>query len=359
MTAINTIMPVRWNKNEEKFNVFVDRVSPKKIVDYYDDLLRDYFLISNPRFRFVKNYETEWHTFFEQHCAGHTVQEVGEWFYFPWSGELVHYLPDALHQELRTARNKNLITAEEQKRFYNSTVGIAGLSVGSHAALTIAMMGGARRLKLADGDVLSGSNLNRVRYDFTKIGQHKAEIAAQHIFQLNPFAEVELFAEGLSAENIDSFLSGDHPLDVFVEEMDNLEMKIRTRIAAKKFGIPVVMATDNGDNIIVDIERYDLHKDLKIFNGIVGDLTLDEFRNFPPQDLPKLAAKIVGPELITKRMLDSLSEVGKTLYSWPQLGDAASLCGVTVAYLVRKIVLGEKIVEGKVEVSLDKVFNRF
>ncbi|MEK7507973.1 MAG: hypothetical protein AAB602_02730 [Patescibacteria group bacterium] len=146
-------------------------------------------------------------------------------------------------------------------------------------------------------------------------------------------------------------------LDVLVDELDNPELKIRLRLEARKRGIPVIMATDNGDNIIFDIERYDLDKKLMLFNGAAGDLTLEKFKNFQPQDMPRLATQIAGPHVVVPRMLESVFEVGKSLYSWPQLGDAAALAGVSVAYVVKRLALGEQLKSGKLEVNLDSVFD--
>jgi len=119
----------------------------------------------------------------------------------------------------------------------------------------------------------------------------------------------------------------------------------------------VIMATDNGDNVIIDIERYDLDKNIEIFNGAAGHLTVEEFQKIPPQEIPRLATKLAGPNLVVPRMLDSLLEVGRTLYSWPQLGDAATLSGVVLAYLVKRIALGDKTATGKLEVNLDAIFD--
>lgn len=328
----------------------------QEVVDVYRELLEELFLVRNPKYKFDKNYQEPLAAFIQDHIGTTTMEQAGEWFYFPWNKTLTHYLPDELHQEIRTARNKNLITKDEQSAFYNFTVGIVGLSVGSHAALTLSMMGGSRRMKLADPDTISGSNLNRIRYDFTKAGKSKSGIATEQIYQMNPYSEVHEFQNGITQENINEFLSSPK-IDLLIEECDNLEMKIRLRIEARKLGIPVIMATDNGDNVVVDIERYDLDKNLEIFNGVAGNLTLEEFQSFPPQELPKLATKIAGPNFVMPRMLSSLAEVGKTLYSWPQLGDAATLCGATLAYLTKRFALGEKIKSGKLEVNLDAVFD--
>lgn len=94
-----------------------------------------------------------------------------------------------------------------------------------------------------------------------------------------------------------------------------------------------------------------------IFNGVAGRLTLKEFQKILPQNMPGLATKIAGPGFVAPRMLTSLLEVGKTLYSWPQLGDAATLSGVVIAYLVKRMALGEKVQSGKQEVNLDSIFD--
>jgi hypothetical protein len=39
------------------------------------------------------------------------------------------------------------------------------------------------------------------------------------------------------------------------------------------------------------------------------------------------------------------------------LGDAATLSGVAIAYIVRRIALGEKIKSGKIEINLDSIFD--
>ena len=64
-------------------------------------------------------------------------------------------------------------------------------------------------------------------------------------------------------------------------------------------------------------------------------------------------AKIIDVSLVPPRVLDSIPEVGKTIYSWPQLASAATLSGALLAYVVRRIALGESVREGKFEVNLD------
>ncbi len=340
----------QFNREKESFSDFRDRVQPVQTIDRYDLLLEDLFLIRNPRFKFIKEYKDEASAFSEEYIAGREPEDVGEWFYFPWNKTLAHYLPEDEHQEIRTARNRNIITNDEQKKIYDIRVAYAGLSVGSHGALTFAMMGGARKIKIADPDEVSASNLNRLHSDFLSLGRKKTDLVKEHIYQLNPYAEIETFDSGVTEENIDSFLSD---VDVLVEETDNLEVKIRLRLSAREKGIPVVMATDNGDNIIVETERFDIDKTKPLFNGVIGDVDMEMFRSFAPSDLPKMATKIAGTKFVTERMMESLLLVGREIYSWPQLGDAATLSGVAIAYILKRLAIGEPVTEKKVEINLD------
>jgi len=322
-----------------------------RIVDAYKEQLEDIFLIQNPRYRFSMEYREDLEAFIQEHARGKSLQACGKWVYFPWQRMLVHYLDDDLHQEARTARNKNLITKEEQDRFYGFSVGVAGLSVGSHGAITTALMGGSKAMKLADPDVISPSNLNRMRFDFTQMGVNKAELVAQYLYQLNPYAELSVYSNGIDKNNLGEFLDG---LDILIEELDDIEMKVMLREEAKKRGIPVVMATDNGDNIILDIERFDLHPDLPVLYGCLDGIDLKELKASPSKMFEAMA-KIIDVSLVPPRVLESIPEVGKTIYSWPQLASAATLSGALLAYVIRRIALGENVREGKFEVNLDAV----
>jgi tRNA threonylcarbamoyladenosine dehydratase len=291
-----------------------------------------------------------------KHTKGQPLYDCGNWFYYPWLRTVIHFLPDAMHQELRTGRNRNLITSEEQKKFYQSTIGCLGMSVGSHVALTIVMTGGGGTIKLADPDVISGSNLNRIRTGFPNLEVPKTVAVARQITEINPYNKIHLYQKGVDDKILEEFLSRPK-LDVLVEETDQPYIKIKARFLAKKYKVPVIMAADNGDNTIVDVERFDLNSKRKILHGIVGSMRPEDVANVSPGDLPKVIARIAGANMAVPRMLESVREVGKSLYSWPQLGTAASLCGVVLAYIARKITVGDKVRQGRFDVSIEKFFD--
>jgi molybdopterin/thiamine biosynthesis adenylyltransferase len=326
------------------------------VVDGMRDQLEDIFLLRNPRFKFVPHHEEELKLFIESVTPPEGLHAYGTWFFFPWSKMLTHCLPEDEWYEVRTGRNHNLITKAEQKAFADKHVAIAGLSVGSHIALTIAMMGGSRAMTIADPDVLSPSNLNRIRAGSSAIGKKKAHIVAEALCELEPYGSYTVMEDGVNKDNLDEFF---RDVDIVIEETDKLELKILLREEARRRRCPVLMGTDNGDGVIIDVERYDLHPELQLFNGAVGDLTLEMFQNFPPKDLPMLATKIAGPELAHQRMKDSILEVGHTLYSWPQLGSAATACGAVIAYAARRIAAGLPLHEGKYAIDLDAILDPF
>lgn len=352
-------LPVRLDPDNLDYEIAsLNRSAGSRIsvADQYEAQLEELFLLRHPQYRFNRNYQDDFDVFLKSYLGDKPMTATGEWFYFPWLGQIVHYLPDALHQELRTGRNRNLITAEEQAKYYEAKIGVLGMSVGSHVALTIAMTGGGGgRLKLADPDVISGSNLNRIRAGFQSVGLGKTIAVARQIAEMNPYGQIELYEDGLTEDNIGKFLS-EPRLDILVEEMDDPYLKIKVRYAARALGIPVVMAADNGDNTVVDVERYDLDRNLPVLNGVVGDVTPEQFKSFAAEELPRIIARMAGAPLATARMQESVFEVGKSLYTWPQLGNAATLCGAALAYLARRIVLKEDIKSGRYEVNLDSIF---
>ncbi len=151
-------MPEYLDRSRESFLEFKTRIQPSTIVDEYQALLEDLFLIRNPRFKFQKIYTDELTDFIGQYTNNRSLDDCGAWFYFPWNKTIAHYLPHDEHQEIRTARNRNIITKDEQEKLYGLRVAYAGLSVGSHGVATFALMGGARSIHLADPDVVSPSN---------------------------------------------------------------------------------------------------------------------------------------------------------------------------------------------------------
>lgn len=323
----------------------------KQVSDDYEEQQRELFGIKNPSRVYAPGFEEAFQEHYRVLSAAKPLSQDGRWAYFPWRYLAAHILPEEEYRLVRTARNQNLITKEEQEKFYNATIGIGGLSVGSSVAFAIALGGGGKRMKLADMDRLALSNTNRVLAGADRLGMPKVEMAARTIYEINPYAELELHSEGLSPDNIEQFFDG---LDIVIDELDNLAVKYLIREQAKKHHIAVVMAADNGDNAVVDIERYDIDPQPDFFHGRMGEVSYEMLKGLDKFGIGKMITKHVGPENVTERMQQSLTQMGKTIVSWPQLGGAALVNGAAVAYCVRKILNGQPLEANRALVSLDE-----
>ncbi len=326
----------------------------QKVVDDYESQQRELFQVENPNYVYSPEFEGKFSAYLNALQREAPLWQQGRWAYFPWLDLLVHILEDGDFQAVRTARNRNLISEAEQKKFYNSAIGIGGLSVGNSVALAVALQGGGRRFRLADFDMLTLTNLNRIRAGIDCLGMPKVEITARQIYLLNPYAKIELFREGLNKENIRGFFEGPPKLDVFIDELDNLAVKYMAREEARRLRIPVVMGADNGDNAVIDIERYDKEPALPFFHGRIGDVSYKELAGLDKFGIGSTIAKHIGPENTAVRMQESLPVMGKTIVSWPQLGGAALINGSAVAYCVRKILTGQPLERNRALVSLDE-----
>ena len=324
------------------------------ISDDYREQQLELFGVKNPSFVYTQDFKNKFEEYFRNLQCASALREQGNWVFFPWSSTLVHILLEDDFQSVRTARNKNLINKDEQDKFYNATVGIGGMSVGSSIAFALVLQGGARRIKLADMDRLALSNTNRILMGVDNLGVLKVEMAARRIYEINPYAIVEIFPKGLTDKNIETFCKD---LDVVIDELDSFPIKYLIREQCKKWGIPLVQAADNGDNGVVDIERYDLDKNTPFFHGRLGDITYESLCGLDKFGIGKTITRLVGPENVTERMQQSLLEMGKTIVSWPQLGGAALLNGAAVAYCVRKILNGQPLESVRAPLVMDALLD--
>jgi hypothetical protein len=345
------------NKSKDE-RILLELFTKRKIlavIDDYEEQLKELFAINNP----TLVYRPEFYQDFQNHFKTLEKQAAlirhGKWVYFPWNGNLAHILKDQDFQKVRTARNRYLINEEEQAKFYNAVIGIGGLSVGNSVILSIVIQGGGGHIRIADFDRLALSNTNRVRASVASLGIQKSEITARQIYEINPYSKIEIFSDGITKENIDKFFTGSAKLDIMIDELDNIAVKFLIRESAKKYKIPVVMGADDGDNAVVDIERYDREPQPKFFHGRLGDVTYEQLKNLDKFGIGKTITQHIGPENITERMQQSLLAMGKTIVSWPQLGGAAMLNGSAVAYCVRKVLNNEPLEHNRAIISLDEM----
>lgn len=317
------------------------------IIDIVDSALKELFIVENPHLKNSKeNHDKELEEFKKKN------ENYILWTYLPWRNVAIRMPSEEIYFKLRTARNRNIITDEEQRYYRNCHVGIAGLSVGSSIVSSLVMTGGPKNMKIADFDVLETTNLNRLRGKIFDIGKIKTEIAAREVWELDPFTELELWSEGVSRDSVSDFILSPK-LDIFVDEMDSIDVKIASRIICKNNRIPIIMATDNGDSIILDIERFDLEPERNIFHGLLNDYPENDFTNLTFKDWLKIATKIIDADYLTENMQNSLLEIGRSIPSVPQLGTTAAVAGAAVAFAIRRISNKQVLPSGRYVISME------
>lgn len=284
------------------------------------------------------------------------IRNGGDWIYFPWSKILLHCLSQKEYFELRTNRNRELITVLEQKTLAEAHIGIAGLSVGSNIALGLLYQGIGAQFSLAEFDRLETANLNRIRAGIATIGEKKLDVTIQQMYEVEPHMRIHRFAKGLTQKNLKKFLGEKKKLDLIFDEIDDFEMKVRIRFAARAAGIPVLMFASVADKVIIDIERFDLEPERPIFHGLLGDLPeqLLEGKKMTDAEKHQYAVLFVGKENVSERAMQSVGAIGKTLVGRPQLNATVTVSGGIATYLSRKLLLGEKLPSGRRILSFDR-----
>jgi tRNA threonylcarbamoyladenosine dehydratase len=329
-----------------------------KVIDNYDEQFAELYISKNAQL-YKANLSVKRNSIrneLKEHYKNIAPWRKGSWVYYPWSGLLIHVLEKRLLDELLTIRNKILITHDEQEIWSRFRVGCAGMSVGSNGALGITITGGSRSIKLADGAVFSGSNLNRVRAGLRSVGEIKSIIVAREIYETNPYGDIKVFPENLNDDNLERFFTKRWKLDCVVDEIDDLATKVKLRQWARRLRIPLVMVTEPGDTLLIDVERYDKNPSQEFFNGRakgIEDVVKIGFKN--QREKIRYIMDIIGPSNLPIRDQNAMLKVGSLIPSPPQLGSTAMMAGGVISYVVRQIALGGDIKGGVSRISLPKL----
>ncbi|MGW6691785.1 ThiF family adenylyltransferase [Streptomyces sp. NPDC054961] len=278
----------------------------------------------------------------------------GRWAWYPWSGCLVHVLPEPEFRLVRTDRNRDKITRAQQQGLLRRRIGVIGLSVGSSAALTCAMEGVGGAFRLADFDRLGLSNLNRLRAGVHELGLEKSVLCARRMYELDPYLDIEIHRGGVTEENIAGFFGDGEDgrgLDLLIEECDTPWVKVAAREHARSRRIPVLM--DTNDRGLLDVERFDLEPDRPLFHGRTGATTGTDVRDLDREESLRFLLDVVDEQRLSPAMRDALTRVGHTLSSWPQLASGVMLGAALVTDTARRILLGEAVPSGRHSLDLE------
>jgi len=101
----------------------------------------------------------------------------------------------------------------------------------------------------------------------------KVDCTAYEQHLVDPYLKIFLYREGITRANIDRFLMGDGAsepaLDIVVEELDDLKLKVAIREQARRHRVDVAMLSDFGHTVHVLWNMFSEHPDAPL--GAGGD----------------------------------------------------------------------------------------
>ncbi len=228
------------------------------------------------------------------------------------------------------SRNIGWVTAAEQQTLRRTKVAIAGLGgVGGAHLLALARLG-IGRFAIADFDEFGVHNFNRQAGAFmSTVGAAKSEVLCRMARDINPELEIDVFPEGVHADNLERFLSG---VDIYVDGIDFFAVAAREMVFAgcHRRKVPAVTAAPLGMGV-----------GLLYFspNGMSFE---DYFRLSGVSEQEKYVRFIAGlsPAMLQRDYLAVPSAVNFGERRGPSTIIACELCTGLIASSVLKVVLG-------------------
>jgi hypothetical protein len=247
--------------------------------------------------------------------------------------------PRAYYRAL-TERNRGLIPDEVQERLRTATVLVAGCgSTGGAVVEPLARLG-TGRFVLAEPGEYELNNLNRQSATHADIGRNKAEVAAERVRSVNPFAEVRVETAGVRPDAADPLLDG---VDVVVDGVDvttlsGWQAKYALHVAAAHRRLPVVSGYDLSGT--QHVRYYDYRAETVPLAGAIGE------RDIVEGALWTLLLKVIPRDIVPADLIaDVTAHRSDPDYSVPQLVYTSHQFGVLAARYVVEILAGRPVRE--------------
>lgn len=228
------------------------------------------------------------------------------------------------------SRNIGWVTQAEQQRLRNARVAIAGMGgVGGFHLLTLARLG-IGHFHIADLDSFELANFNRqAGAGMSTLEQHKAEVLARMARDINPEAEIRIYPQGVTPDNMSEFFTA---VDLYVDGLDFFAFNAREAAFAHcaRQGIPAVTVAPLGMSAA-------------LLNFLPGGMGFEDYFQVAGRpDLDKAIRFLVGlaPGLLHRHYLADKSRVDLKARKGPSTVMACQLCAGVAASEALKILLG-------------------
>lgn len=228
------------------------------------------------------------------------------------------------------SRNIGWVTRREQDELRQKRIAIAGLGgVGGVHLLTLCRLG-IGKFHLADFDTYDLANFNRqIGAGVSTLGRAKLEVMIQQARDINPELEITGFAEGVTPDNLDSFLGG---VDIYIDGLDFFAFQIRQQVfsACEAKGVPAVTAAPLGMGAAV-------------LNFLPGGMSFDDYFHLDEgteAEKPLRFLMGLAPARLQMRYLADPSTVDLASRRGPSTIMACQFCAGAAATEALKILLG-------------------
>lgn len=228
------------------------------------------------------------------------------------------------------SRNIGWITEAEQQILRSKRIAIAGLGgVGGNHLLTLTRLG-VGAFHIADFDTFDLANFNRqVGATVSTLGQSKLDVMARQASDINPELEIEGFADGVTADNLDAFLDG---VELYVDSLDFFAFQARRQVfaACARKGIPAITAAPLGMSAAVLI-------------FLPGGMSFEEYFRFedgPEAEMPLRFLLGLAPARLHMGYLADPSTIDLANRKGPSTIMACQLCAGVAVTEALKILLG-------------------
>ena len=118
---------------------------------------------------------------------------------------------------------------------------------------------------------------------------------------------------------------------------------------------------DTNDRGMLDVERFDLEPGRSIFHGLIDDYLDEEGKTVAPTaNKMQMLMALVSFEQASGRLKSSMTEIGKSITTWPQLASSVVLGGAITTDISRRILLDQHSKSGRYYADMDEIiaFNR-
>jgi len=140
--------------------------------------------------------------------------------------------------EMLWFRSSMIFTDQERERIKNAHVAVIGVGGTGGIASEQLIRGGVAHLTLVDPDTFEMTNINRQHFcTISTLGMKKVIAAKERLLDVNPFATITTYEEGINKENAQEIVSG---VDFIIDASDNKSAHYPLHRWAKKLKVPII-----------------------------------------------------------------------------------------------------------------------